>query len=125
MWNFFKSITGRKEKKEDAMDLTKEIESIQQNKGSMSRLMQQARRNPRFLEEVKALLNRMQKDGVDVKNSGQVKVWIEKHKEELTSQARQEVPKVITVVNEGPKVGRNDPCHCGSGKKYKKCCMVQ
>lgn len=21
-----------------------------------------------------------------------------------------------------PKVGRNDPCHCGSGKKYKKCC---
>ena len=27
-----------------------------------------------------------------------------------------------TVVNEGPKVGRNDPCPCGSGKKYKNCC---
>ena len=26
-----------------------------------------------------------------------------------------------TVVNEGPKVGRNDPCPCGSGKKYKNC----
>ena len=26
-----------------------------------------------------------------------------------------------TVVNEEPKVGRNDPCPCGSGKKYKKC----
>ena len=26
-----------------------------------------------------------------------------------------------TVVREGPKVGRNDPCPCGSGKKYKKC----
>ncbi|MAZ94598.1 MAG: preprotein translocase subunit SecA, partial [Planctomycetaceae bacterium] len=25
----------------------------------------------------------------------------------------------------GPKVGRNDPCPCGSGKKYKKCCMVK
>ncbi|MEW8683176.1 MAG: YchJ family metal-binding protein, partial [Candidatus Thiodiazotropha endolucinida] len=23
-----------------------------------------------------------------------------------------------------PKVGRNDPCPCGSGKKYKKCCGV-
>ncbi len=23
----------------------------------------------------------------------------------------------------GPKVGRNDPCPCGSGKKYKKCCL--
>ena len=21
-----------------------------------------------------------------------------------------------------PKIGRNDPCHCGSGKKFKKCC---
>ena len=27
-----------------------------------------------------------------------------------------------TVVNEGPKVGRNAPCPCGSGKKYKNCC---
>lgn len=27
-----------------------------------------------------------------------------------------------TVVREGPKVGRNDPCPCGSGKKYKQCC---
>ena len=27
-----------------------------------------------------------------------------------------------TIVNTQPKVGRNDPCPCGSGKKYKKCC---
>ena len=27
-----------------------------------------------------------------------------------------------TVKNDGPKVGRNDPCTCGSGKKYKNCC---
>lgn len=26
------------------------------------------------------------------------------------------------IVNDGPKVGRNDPCPCGSGKKYKNCC---
>ncbi|MCH8819602.1 MAG: SEC-C domain-containing protein, partial [Acidobacteria bacterium] len=29
---------------------------------------------------------------------------------------------VKTVVRNNPKVGRNDPCSCGSGKKYKKCC---
>lgn len=29
-----------------------------------------------------------------------------------------------TVVREGPKIGRNDPCPCGSGKKYKKCCAT-
>ena len=28
-----------------------------------------------------------------------------------------------TVRNEGAKLGRNDPCPCGSGKKYKKCCL--
>ena len=27
-----------------------------------------------------------------------------------------------TVRREEPKVGRNDPCPCGSGKKYKNCC---
>jgi preprotein translocase subunit SecA len=30
-------------------------------------------------------------------------------------------PKQETVVRQSPKVGRNDPCPCGSGKKYKKC----
>ena len=29
--------------------------------------------------------------------------------------------KVATIVNDSPKVGRNDPCPCGSGKKYKQC----
>ena len=30
--------------------------------------------------------------------------------------------QVQQVVRSGEKVGRNDPCPCGSGKKYKKCC---
>jgi preprotein translocase subunit SecA len=31
--------------------------------------------------------------------------------------------KGVTVRREGKKVGRNDPCPCGSGKKYKRCCL--
>ncbi len=31
-------------------------------------------------------------------------------------------PKTETIVNNQPKVGRNEQCPCGSGKKYKKCC---
>ena len=31
-------------------------------------------------------------------------------------------PKETTYVPSGRKIGRNDPCPCGSGKKYKKCC---
>lgn len=30
-----------------------------------------------------------------------------------------------TVRRDAPKVGRNDPCHCGSGKKYKQCCGAE
>jgi len=35
--------------------------------------------------------------------------------------AGEEAGKVKTVVRDQPKVGRNDPCPCGSGKKFKKC----
>lgn len=30
--------------------------------------------------------------------------------------------KGSTTIRKGKKIGRNDPCPCGSGKKYKKCC---
>jgi preprotein translocase subunit SecA len=33
-----------------------------------------------------------------------------------------EQPAQQKTVVRGKKVGRNDPCPCGSGKKYKKCC---
>jgi hypothetical protein len=33
-----------------------------------------------------------------------------------------EPPAPATIRRDAPKVGRNDPCPCGSGKKYKKCC---
>lgn len=33
------------------------------------------------------------------------------------------LPFDMPYVREYPKVGRNDPCPCGSGKKYKKCCL--
>jgi preprotein translocase subunit SecA len=35
--------------------------------------------------------------------------------------AGEEAGKIKTVTRSQPKVGRNDPCPCGSGKKYKKC----
>lgn len=35
--------------------------------------------------------------------------------------AGEEAGKVKTVIRDQPKVGRNEPCPCGSGKKYKKC----
>jgi preprotein translocase subunit SecA len=39
----------------------------------------------------------------------------------LAPTAHSEEPTAIPVTNDVPKVGRNDPCPCGSGKKYKQC----
>ena len=41
--------------------------------------------------------------------------------EERRKELYKEQKKSGTIVK-GPKIGRNDPCPCGSGKKYKKCC---
>jgi preprotein translocase subunit SecA len=43
-------------------------------------------------------------------------------KQRAAAQAPQAERKVKQIKRKTPKVGRNDPCPCGSGKKYKKCC---
>ena len=47
----------------------------------------------------------------------------------LTKERREELYKAqkmsTTVVNKERKIGRNEPCPCGSGKKYKKCCGLK
>ena len=46
--------------------------------------------------------------------------------EEQRAKNGDELELVIPVARrEAPKVGRNDPCPCGSGKKYKNCCGRQ
>jgi len=42
----------------------------------------------------------------------------------LITQSTKKVDKVMTIESSSDKVGRNDPCYCGSGIKYKKCGMV-
>lgn len=42
--------------------------------------------------------------------------------DELEDFMLQEIRKKEPYVKTEPKIGRNDPCPCGSGKKYKKCC---
>jgi len=48
-------------------------------------------------------------------------VWNEIFDEDTKKDLYKEAKKANTIVK-GEKVGRNDPCPCGSGKKYKKCC---
>lgn len=43
--------------------------------------------------------------------------------EDIEDDDEEPTPPSATVVREEPRIGRNDSCPCGSGKKYKKCCM--
>lgn len=51
-----------------------------------------------------------------------MKVHVEKREDGDTKLSQKISSAKKSVVNDGKKIGRNDPCPCGSGKKYKNCC---
>ena len=82
-------------------------------------------KNPKLLRQLKAVTLRMQAEGINLKDRKAVEEWLKAHQKELESgeiQADAPSAKPQTFVKSGPEIGRNDPCSCGSGKKYKKCC---
>ena len=76
------------------------------------------------LDVVKLLMNlRQQKDLRRSETAKITKAALQSINSVDGGQSSVENPEVNrTVVREEPKVGRNDPCPCGSGKKYKNCC---
>jgi preprotein translocase subunit SecA len=47
----------------------------------------------------------------------------EEHKKKLPTEEEPELPPPVEPIrSDHEKIPRNDPCPCGSGKKYKKCC---
>ncbi|MEK7062341.1 MAG: SEC-C metal-binding domain-containing protein, partial [Patescibacteria group bacterium] len=51
--------------------------------------------------------------------------WVEENKDKIEENYKSQITNIKQISNTNnlnlKKVGRNDPCHCGSGKKYKKC----
>lgn len=74
-------------------------------------------------EEVDAL-ERQRREALERETASAATRHDDPTNEQSASAASQEPPAVDgrPVRREGPKVGRNDPCFCGSGKKYKQCC---
>lgn len=75
-------------------------------------------KTPEMKKIIIQVYKKMLEDGVDVRNEKEVENWIKKNQHKIGG----DIPKVETYRREKPKIGRNDPCPCGSGKKYKKCC---
>jgi hypothetical protein len=76
-------------------------------------------KDPQMRSLIIGIYRKMLVAGVDVSDDKAVKKWMQRHPEVMNGG---ETVKVETIRREDPKVGRNDPCPCGSGKKHKKCC---
>lgn len=76
---------------------------------------------------VKFLMHARKREG-DIKREETVKITGEGLQNSAinnldgTMAPKTSTPQNQTVINNEPKIGRNDPCPCGSGKKYKNCC---
>ena len=136
MWNPFKKKTTQKlgvpvtQKTAPAAAATETKENqkesieqrIERELDSLPGIIKNKLKDPRIKQQFIDIAKRMEKDGVNFQNLRQMKKWMKEHEAELKAEQATGIPKVETVVHEGPRIGRNDPCPCGSGKKYKKCC---
>ncbi len=130
MWNPFKKKTApaaqenKSAPKEEKAPAKKESieERIERELDSLPGMIKNKLKDPRVKQRFIDIAKRMEKDGVDFKSIRQMKKWMKQHEAELKAEQAGNMPKVETVVHDGPRIGRNDPCPCGSGKKYKKCC---
>lgn len=59
-----------------------------------------------------------------VKNGWQVIIGIEPDKQEDISDVEKLLNPPEPTLMTHLKIGRNESCHCGSGKKYKRCCLA-
>ncbi len=127
MWNPFKKKTKPQSAASGQGAAKAEKEGIEQRIereiDALPAIMKNKLKDPQIKQRFIDVAKRMEKDGVDFQSIRQMKKWMKEHEAELKAgQPGGPVQKVETVVHEGPKIGRNDPCPCGSGKKYKKCC---
>jgi preprotein translocase subunit SecA len=60
--------------------------------------------------------------GVQIQRDEDIEEMQEKQRQDYIMSRGEDTPEPKTVKRDHDKVGRNDPCSCGSGKKYKKCC---
>ncbi len=78
-------------------------------------------KDPRVKEKIVGVAKKMKADGVNLKNPLAIKKWLKQNEEKLKQE--NQAGSVEPITREEPKIGRNEPCGCGSGKKYKNCCM--
>ena len=122
----FEFLFGKKKRTKETEEQKKETaklsleEKINKEMDSLPGFVKkQLEKDPTIKDKLISIAKRMKAEGVDLNSPKDMRSWVKKHEKELKQEYSAE--KVQTVVKE-KEPGRNDPCPCGSGKKYKKCC---
>ena len=112
----------KKETKKEAKETIDQ--RLEREIDSLPAMLKGKLKDPAVKKRLIEIAKRMEADGVNFQSIRQMKKWMKEHEAELRAEVQGGAPqaKVETYVHEGPRIGRNDPCPCGSGKKYKKCC---
>jgi len=84
--------------------------------------------NPQYWGMGKSFTMQARADGVDTQDEQAMQRYIAEYNLRLTERNLSAQPDIrdlsppMPIVEQSPKIGRNAPCPCGSGRKYKKCC---
>jgi hypothetical protein len=84
-----------------------------------------AANDPRNWSLSKTIMMAAHRAGVDIYNAAQLDAFIMRSNEQMAPEYGAMPGFPGTFRRPGPKIGRNDPCPCGSGKKFKKCCDLR
>ncbi len=85
--------------------------------------------DPEYWGMAKSFTMQAKADGVDIEDQEAMQRYIVEYNRRLCQMSLpdqlepMDFTPPIPIVEHAPKIGRNDPCPCGSGKKYKKCCL--
>ena len=79
-------------------------------------------RDPRNWGIAKSIAMAAKDAGVDITNEKEMRKFIALYNMQQLAKLERDKSKTSQTKSKKYKVGRNDPCPCGSGKKYKKCC---
>jgi hypothetical protein len=84
--------------------------------------------NPQYWGMAKSFMMQARADGVDTQDEQAMQRYIaecnlRRMERKLSAQPDiRDLSPPMPIVEQSPKIGRNAPCPCGSGRKYKKCC---
>ena len=107
---------SKSEEKKKPLSIEERLEKEKKNLPSAIKNM--IDKDPSLKDRFIKIAKQMEADGVDMTSVSAMRKWAKANQKKIREQ---EYGQVKTVVK-GKEPGRNDPCPCGSGKKYKKCC---